>query len=96
MVGNVIRFSKVNVTELLDNMYMRYLQDLQDVFELVYKDDTFSGTPNFKAEFNEVAGKLEILRQIKLITDDECQDITLYAYELLEMYENSVKELDNY
>lgn len=91
MIGNIIRFSKVNVTELLDNMYNRYIQDLQDVFELVYKDDTISGTPNFKAEFNEVAGKLEILRQLKLISDDECQDITLYAYELLEMYENSAK-----
>lgn len=91
MIGIVTRKTTVDIAKILDEMYMVYIGNLQDVFELVYKDGTISGTPNFKTEFNEVTGKLEILRQLKLISDDECQDITLYAYELLEMYENSAK-----
>ena len=91
MIQNITRKTSVNITDLLDNMYNEYIEELQTVYEMPYDTDYKVSTRDYFDRFNSVVAKLNILRDIKLINSEEFDSIHAYAFELVNVYIDSSK-----
>ena len=81
-----IRNCKINIdiVKLLDNLYNDYIDSLNWWFE---NNDNI----HLRSEYNMLVKVIETLESIGLLTTSEGVDITMYAYEILEMYESGTK-----
>lgn len=83
-MDTIIRTGKINIIKALDDLYKNYIESLNWWFE---NNDNIQ----LRNEYNTLVRIIETLESIGLLIDDEGTNITVYAYEILEMYESGTK-----
>ena len=83
-MDTIIRNGKINIVKALDDLYNNYIEGLNWWFE---QNDNIQ----LRNEYNTLVRIIETLESIGLLIEDEGINITMYAYEILEMYESGTK-----
>lgn len=83
-MDTIIRKGKINIVKALDDLYNNYIEGLNWWFE---QNDNIQ----LRNEYNTLVRIIETLESIGLLIEDEGINITMYAYEILEMYESGTK-----